>query len=308
MTIIYISHHLSEIFKIADRVTVMRDGRRIDTKSINEVTAAMVVQMMVGQTIDEFYVQRKSTVGGIGLDVRNLTRKGFFHDVSFQARKGEILGVAGLTGSGRTEMARSMCGLAPIDGGTVEVAGRKLEQHSYAAAMEHGLLYLSEDRKTDGLFLRLPVKQNLVSAIISRHTHCGIYSSHHENATAKELIDRLDIITSSASTEVSNLSGGNQQRVLLGKWIAADPTVLILDEPSRGVDVKAKMRIHQAVMELADSGRTVVLISSDLPELVGLSDRVVVMCDGHLIGEMQKDQLSEESVLLAMNGELDEIR
>ena len=308
MTIIYISHHLSEIFKIADRVTVMRDGRRIDTKSINEVTPAMVVQMMAGQTIDEFYVQRRSTVGGIGLDVRNLTRKGFFHDVSFHARKGEILGVAGLTGSGRTEMARSMCGLAPIDGGTVEVAGRKLEQHSYATAMEHGLLYLSEDRKTDGLFLRLPVKQNLVSAIISRHTRCGIYSSHHENATATELIDRLDIITSSVSTEVSNLSGGNQQRVLLGKWIAADPTVLILDEPSRGVDVKAKMRIHQAVMELADSGRTVVLISSDLPELVGMSDRVVVMCDGHLIGEMQKDQLSEESVLLAMNGELDDIR
>jgi len=308
MTIIYISHHLSEIFQIADRVTVMRDGRRIGTKSINEVTPAMLVQMMVGQTIDEFYVQRKSTIGEIALNVRNLTRKGFFHDVSFQARRGEILGIAGLTGSGRTEMARSMCGLAPVDGGMVEVAGRKLGRHSYGAAMEHGLFYLSEDRKIDGLFLRLPVKQNLVSAIIPRHTRCGIYSSRHENATTTELIDRLDIITSSASTEVSNLSGGNQQRVLLGKWIAADPTVLILDEPSRGVDVRAKMRIHQAVMELAGSGRTVVLISSDLPELVGLSDRVVVMCDGHLIGEMQKGQLSEESVLLAMNGELDEIR
>jgi ribose transport system ATP-binding protein len=308
MTIIYISHHLSEIFQIADRVTVMRDGCRIDTKSINEVTPAVLVQMMVGQTIDEFYVQRRSTIGGIGLNVRNLTRKGFFHDVSFQARKGEILGVAGLTGSGRTEMARSMCALAPIDAGTVEVADRKLGRHSYAMAMEHGLLYLSEDRKTDGLFLRLPVKQNLVSAIIPRHTRCGVYSWRHENTTTTELIDRLNIITSSASTEVSNLSGGNQQRVLLGKWIAADPTVLILDEPSRGVDVKAKMRIHQAVMELADNGRTVILISSDLPELVGLSDRVVVMCNGHLIGQMQKDRLSEESVLLAMNGELDDIR
>lgn len=308
MTIIYISHHLPEIFEIADRVTVMRDGRKIDTKSIKEVTPATLVQMMVGQTIDQFYIQRKPTLGKTVLNVRNLTRKGFFHNVSFHARRGEILGVAGLTGASRTEMARSACGLDPVDNGSVEVDGRQLENHSYTAAMEHGLLYLSEDRKTDGLFLRLPVKQNIVSAILRRHTHCGIYSSRHENSTTSELINRLDIITSSASTDVSNLSGGNQQKVLLGKCIAANPTVLILDEPSRGVDVKAKIKIHQVVMELADSGKTVILISSDLPELVGLSDRVLVMRDGHLIGEMQKDQLSEESVLLAMNGELDEAR
>jgi ABC-type sugar transport system ATPase subunit len=304
ITIIYISHHLPEVFEIADRVTVLRDGRKIDTKSVDEVTPATVVQMMVGQTIDEFYVQRTPTIGEPVLDVRKLTRKGFFHNISFQARKGEILGIAGLTGAGRTEVTRSMCGLDPIDGGTVEVAGNKLERDSYAAAMEQGLLYLSEDRKTDGLFLRLPLKQNIVSTIIRRHTCCGIYSSRHENSTTEALIKRLDIITSSASTDVSNLSGGNQQKVLLGKWIAADPTVLVLDEPSRGVDIKAKMKIHKAVMELADHGRTIVLVSSDLAELVGLSDRIIVMRDGHLIGEMQKDQLSEDSVLLAMNGEL----
>ena len=260
---------------------------------------------MVGQTIDEFYVQRTPTIGELVLDVRNLTRKGFFHNVSFQAQKGEILGIAGLTGAGRTEVARSMCGLDPIDGGTVEVAGNKLERHSYAKAMEQGLLYLSEDRKADGLFLRLPLKQNIVSTIIRRHTRCGVYSSRHENSTTEALIRRLDIITSSASTDVSNLSGGNQQKVLLGKWIAADPSVLVLDEPTRGVDIKAKMKIHKAVMELADHGRTIVLVSSDLAELVGLSDRVIVMKDGHLIGEMQKRQLSEDSVLLAMNGEVD---
>jgi ribose transport system ATP-binding protein len=186
----------------------------------------------------------------------------------------------------------------------IEVAGKRFEQHSYSTAMEHGMLYLSEDRKTDGLFLRLSVKQNMVSAIIDRHTRCGIYSSRHENAKTAELIRRLDIITSSASADVSNLSGGNQQKVLLGKWIAADPAILVLDEPSRGVDIKAKMKIHKAIIELADNGRAIVLISSDLPELVGLSDRVVVMRDGHLISEMQKDRLSEESVLLAMNGEL----
>ena len=156
----------------------------------------------------------------------------------------------------------------------------------------------------DGLFLRLSVKQNIVSAIIDRHTLCGIYSSRHENTKTTELIKKLDIMTSSASTDVSNLSGGNQQKVLLGKWIAADPTILVLDEPTRGVDIKAKIKIHNAIIELADNNRAIILISSDLPELVGLSDRVIVMRDGHLISEMQKQQLSEESVLLAMNGEL----
>ncbi|MGB2862322.1 MAG: sugar ABC transporter ATP-binding protein, partial [Sedimentisphaerales bacterium] len=182
ITIIYISHHLAEVFEIADRVTVMRDGRIIDTKPINEVTPPMVVQMMVGQAIDEFYVRRRPNIGATILDVHNLTRKGFFHNVSFQARRGEILGVAGLTGAGRTEMARSMCGLDPLDSGTIEVAGKRFQQHTYSMAMEHGMLYLSEDRKTDGLFLRLSVKQNMVSAIIDRHTRCGIYSSRHENA------------------------------------------------------------------------------------------------------------------------------
>jgi len=308
MTIIYISHHLSEVLEIADRVTVMRDGRKIDTKSIKEVTPAALVQMMVGQTIDQFYIQREAALGETVLDVRKLTRKGFFHDVSFQARRGEILGVAGLTGAGRTEMARSMCGLDPVDSGSVKVDGRQLKSHSYSAAISHGLLYLSEDRKADGLFLRLPVKQNLVSAIIPRHTNCGVYSARHEAAVATDLIDRLDIVTASAAEDVSNLSGGNQQKVLLGKWLAADPTVLILDEPSRGVDVKAKMKIHHAVMELAGSGRTVILISSDLPELVGLSDRVIVIRDGHLIGEMAKGEFTEESVLLAINGELHDAR
>jgi ribose transport system ATP-binding protein len=307
ITIIYISHHLSEVFEIADRVTIMRDGRKIDTKHINEVTPSTVVQMMVGQTIDKFYIQRRANIGDTILEVRNLTRKGFVHEVSFHACKGEILGVAGLAGAGRSEMARSMCGLDHIDGGTVEIAGKRIKRGSYASAMEYGLLYLSEDRKNDGLFLRLGVKQNIVSAVLSRHTRLGVYSARHEESMATEFIDRLDIITSSASLEVSNLSGGNQQKVLLAKWLAADPMVLILDKPTRGVDVKAKMRIHQAVMQLAEAGRTVILISSDLPELVGLSDRVIVMHNGRLIGEMNKNQLSEESVLLAMNGELNEI-
>jgi len=275
---------------------------------VDELTPAAVVQMMVGRTIDEFYTRRKADIGRTVLDVRHLTRRGFFHDISFKVRAGEILGVAGLTGSGRSEIARSMCGLDPVDGGSIELAGRRLQGRSCSAAIASGLLYLCEDRKTEGLFLRLGVRQNLVSAIIPRHTRFGVYSAGHETATAAELIDRLDIVTASATEDVSNLSGGNQQKVLLGKWLAADPRVLILDEPTRGVDVKAKMKIHRAVMKLAADGRSVILISSDLPELVGLSDRVIVIRNGHLIGEMPKEQLTEESVLLAMNGQLHGIR
>ncbi len=303
LTIVYISHRLSEVFEIADRVTVLRDGKKIGTRELADLTPADLVQMMVGQTIDEFYARRTPKLGGPVLRVRDLTRYGFFHDVSFEARRGEILGIVGLSGAGRTELARSMCGLDPVDSGAVELEGRALPRRSYAEAMNNGLFYLSEDRKSDGLFLRLPVRRNLVSALIRENTKAGFYSARSEAPTCAEMIRRLEIVTASPSTDVGNLSGGNQQKVLLGKWLAADPKVLVLDEPSRGVDVKAKRKIHEAVMGLADRGGTVILISSDLPELVGLSDRVMVMRNGHFIGEMHKDQLTEESVLLAANGE-----
>lgn len=303
LAIIYISHHLNEIFEVADRVTVMRDGKRIDSRLIGEVTPASLVHMMVGQAIDEFYVQRSAEIGETVLRVDNLSRWGFFHKVSFEVRKGEILGVAGLAGAGRSEMARTLCGLDPMDRGSVHVGGAELKNHSYAESIAHGLVYLSEDRKKDGLFLRLSVKQNIVSAVIPRNSRGGIYQSKNESAETNTMIRKLDVVTSSADNDVSNLSGGNQQKVLLGKWLLATPEILILDEPSRGVDVKAKMKIHEAVMEQADAGRAVILISSDLPELVGLSDRAVILKDGHLIGELPKKHLNEETVLLAMNGE-----
>jgi len=305
LTIIYISHHLSEVFRIADRVTVLRDGRKIATKDISEVTPVDVVQMMVGKRIDEFYSKRKAVIGEPVLKVRNLTRRGFFHNVSFHASRGEILGIAGLSGAGRTELARSMCGLDPLDDGDVELGGDFVPPESYQESVRRGLFYLSEDRKSDGLFLRLPVQQNLVSVLIPWNTTLGIYSSRNDARVARDMIRQLEIVTASALTDAGTLSGGNQQKVLLGKWLAGRPRVLVLDEPTRGVDVSAKMKIHDAVMEVADQGNTVILISSDLPELVGLSDRVVVMRNGHLIGEMRKEQLSEESVLLAANGQME---
>ena len=303
LTIIYISHHLPEIFEIADRVTVLRDGQKIGTREIDDVTPSALVEMMVGETIDEFYAKRSPRIGDVCLTVDGLTRFGFFHNVSFNACCGEILGIAGLTGSGRTEMARSMCGLDPLDAGSVTVHEINLAGQKYPEIRKQGLVYLSEDRKTDGLFLRLPVELNLVAALIAKNSAAGTYHPRQDRDVAEDMIDQLDIIPASLEPDVGTLSGGNQQKVLLGKWLAAGPEVLVLDEPTRGVDVKAKMKIHEAITRVVDAGKTVVLISSDLPELVGLADRVVVMRDGHVIGEMAKHELSEQAVLLAMNGE-----
>ena len=303
LTIVYISHHLSEVFEIADRVTVLRDGRKIATREIDEITPQELVQMMVGQAIDEFYAGREARPGALILQADRLSRRGFFHDVSLRVREGEILGIAGLSGAGRTELARSLCGLDPLDEGRIELSGESLRPGSYPEAMRRGLCYLTEDRKSEGLFLRLSVRQNLVSALSGESRRAGLHSRRTEGATAARMIEELAIIATSPESDVGQLSGGNQQKVLLGKWLAARPRVLVLDEPSRGVDVKAKQRIHEAVIALAERGNGVILISSDLPELAGLADRVMVMRRGHRIGELGKDRLTEESILLAVNGE-----
>ncbi len=304
LAIVYISHHLPEVFRVADRVTVMRDGRRVGTADISEVTPQSLVKMMVGQTIDEFYHQREPTLGDTVLKVEHLTRYGFVHDIGFELRRGEILGVVGLAGAGRTELARSLCGLDPMHEGRVSLAGEPLPPGDYPGSVARGLVYLTEDRKNNGLFLRLSVSRNMVSALTAVNSRLGIYRTRGDHWIVAEQLEQLQVAASSPDTDVSNLSGGNQQKVLLGKWLAKQPLVLILDEPSRGVDVKAKRRIHEAVMALADSGAAVLLLSSDLPELVGLSDRAIVLRNGRLIGEMRREDMTEETVLLAANGQL----
>jgi ABC-type sugar transport system ATPase subunit len=304
LAIVYISHHLPEIFEIADRVTVMRDGRKVGAEAIADVTPQSLVQMMVGETIDQFYHQREAILGETVLAVENLTRHGFVHDISFELRAGEILGVAGLAGAGRSEMARTLCGLDPAHDGRVVLSGSELPLGNYPHAVSRGLVYLSEDRKNDGLFLRLPVSRNLLSALTARHSQLGIYRQDRDASIVAEQMQQLQVAAASPEAEVSNLSGGNQQKVLLGKWLAQKPDVLILDEPSRGVDVGAKRLIHEAVIALADQGTAVLLLSSDLPELVGLSDRALILQGGHLIGELGKEGMTEESILLAANGEM----
>ena len=303
LAIIYISHHLPEIFKVADKVTVMRDGKKIGTYNIEDVDSGKLIELMVGCSITEFYSEKKSKIGKEKLRVENLSRYGFFHDVSFNVKAGEILGICGLAGAGRSELGMSIAGSDPIDEGEVYLNGKKISYNRMDKALKHGIAYLSENRKTQGLAIRLSVEENALASLIPQHTKMLVHSKHKGKKVLERLIKDLQIYPPDPLRTVRNLSGGNQQKVLLAKWMAIEPQVLILDEPTRGVDVGAKLVIHKAIEKLAEQGNAVILISSDLPELVGLSDRVVILRHGHLIGEMEKDVMTEEAVLLAANGE-----
>ena len=308
IAIAYISHHLQEIFEIADRVTVMRDGKRVATCGINEVTSEKIVELMVGRSIGEFYEKHKTKIGKELFRLEKVSRYGFFHDVSFAVRSGEILGVCGLAGAGRTELARSVIGVDPLDSGEIYLSGEKIVIRSMTDAIDKGIAYLTESRKVDGLALALSVAENSLACIISRLASRFLYSGGKHKGKVRELVDRMRIYASGMDVPVHNLSGGNQQKVLLAKWLGANPKVMILDEPTRGVDIGAKETIHGAIAELAAKGNAVILFTSDLPEMVGLSDRAVIMRQGHIIGEIAGNAMNEGSLLLAANGEGEFVR
>jgi ribose transport system ATP-binding protein len=303
LAIVYISHHLPEIFRVADRVTVMRDGKKVATRNVAEVRREEIVQMMVGRSVKEFYKRHERTLGELRYSVKNLSRWGFFHGVDFEARKGEILGICGLSGAGRSELARVLVGLDPADSGEMVLDGEKLQGKGMAYYLAKGVAYLTEDRKSEGLAIRLSSEDNILSTITDRLTKGLVYNKKSGAGTMDKLIKELSVYPADPSRTVGNLSGGNQQKVLLAKWMAGEPKVLILDEPTRGVDIGAKMIIHEAVERLADAGNTIILISSDLPELVGLSDRVMIMHKGRFTREMPYEDCNEEALLLAANGE-----
>lgn len=303
LAIIYISHHLPEIFRVADRITVMRDGKKVGTFMKDEVTTDKLVEMMVGESVKLFYAARNAKIGKEKFRVENLSRYGFFRDISFHVNSGEILGICGLAGSGRSELARSIAGVDPIDEGSIFVDDVKANYKSMSKALKYGIAYLTENRKTQGLALRISMGENALSALIPKHTKFFIYSKHRGTKILTETIKELQIYPPDPSRMVNNLSGGNQQKVLMAKWLATQPKVFIIDEPTRGVDIGAKMIIHKAVQKLADQGNAVILISSDLPELTGLSNRIMVMQRGYFIGEMREGEFNEEAALLAANGE-----
>ncbi len=303
LALVYISHHLPEIFQIADRVTVLRDGRRIATCASGDVTPAKLIEMMVGRAATALYHhQARHALGAERLRGVQLGRHGFFHDISFAVRAGEVLGIGGLSGAGRTEVARAVVGLDRLDAGRLELDGQPFRPRTLADAIRVGVAYLTEDRKRQGLALRLTTGENILAAIVSRLSRYGLYRPGAGAAIVAGLTAALQVHPADDSLPARSLSGGNQQKVLLAKWLAATPQVLILDEPTRGVDIGAKVIIHEAIERLAAAGTAVILISSDLPELLGLSDRILVMRRGRLARELARAEFSEEALLLAASG------
>ncbi|HEX7975970.1 MAG TPA: sugar ABC transporter ATP-binding protein [Anaerolineales bacterium] len=298
ITIIYVSHHLEEIFEISDRVTVLRDGRYVGTKITAETNENEIISMMVGRNLDESDVLHSSGERGSELlRVQNLTRRGAFTDVSFSVHKGEILTFFGLVGSGRTEVARVLIGLDALHSGKVTLRGKEVHISSTAKAMQLGMAYLSEDRKSEGLFLDKTIKENFLATNLKQVSPGGWLNWGKLQVLVQEYVDKLEIRTPSLDQNINNLSGGNQQKVMLGEWLATKPELLIVDEPTRGIDVGTKLDIHKLLRSLADQGKAILVISSDLPEALRISDRIAVMRRGHLVGFLSHSEANEERVM-----------
>ena len=297
--IVHISHRLEEMKQIADRVTVMRDGRYIATLPIAEAPISTIINLMVGRTIyEEAPSVPTSQEQDVVLEVRGLRRGRMVRDVAFTLHRGEILGVAGLVGAGRTEVARAIFGADPLEAGEVFVHGRKVEIRSPADAVRAGIGYLSEDRKRFGLAITMDVETNIVIASIRRFlVFLGQVNTRATRATAQQFVERLNIKTPSIRQRVRNLSGGNQQKVIIGKWLAADTDILIFDEPTRGIDVGAKSEIYHLLNELAAQGKAIVMISSELPEVLRMSHRIIVMCEGRVTGELNGRDATQEAIM-----------
>ena len=296
---VYISHKLSEIFQVADRVAVMRDGKLIGVREVKDVTENDLVAMMVGRKIEDLYGQSETKPeGAVYFQVQNLSRKAVFHDISFILRRGEILGFAGLVGAGRTEMARALVGIDPKDAGEVILEGEKIHISSPKDAIRHGIAYLTEDRKSWGLFLSLTVRDNVVAPALDSFAS-GAGFLHHSAITgyARDKVREYAIVTPSIAKKVFTLSGGNQQKLMVAEWFGIQPRVIIFDEPTRGVDVGAKAEIYRKLREFASGGVGIIIISSDLPELIGMCDRILVMHQGRISGEVRRQDFSEELIL-----------
>ncbi|MDF2613739.1 MAG: ribose import ATP-binding protein RbsA [Clostridia bacterium] len=297
VSMVYISHRLEEIFEIADRVTVVRDGQYVATAHTKEVTSNQLISWMVGRSVDELYPKVQVDLGDNVLEVKKLNQYHVLRDINLHLRKGEILGIAGLGGSGRTELAFAICGFSQKDTGEIIIDGKPVCINSYRDAMRNGLVYVSEDRKDKGLVVAMSVKENLTMPILSRLSNLFGIKFKEEESMCQGYIDSLSIKTPHSDFTINNLSGGNQQKVSVAKALAVEPKILILDEPTRGVDVGAKAEIHRMISTLASKGLSIIMISSDLPEILGMADRVYVMKEGKIAGEFMGDQVTQEKVL-----------
>ena len=299
---IYISHRMEEIFRICDQVTVMRDGHYIGTEYIANSTMDHLVKMMVGREIKDRFPKVKVTLGEEKLTVSGLTQKGKLHDISLSVRAGEIVGIAGLMGAGRTELAKALFGVTPIDRGTISINGKPVSIHKPIDAIHAGIGLITEDRKDEGLLLPLSVNDNLALPNLKILSSFGFMNRSKERELSDSMIKKLLIKTPNSEQKVGSLSGGNQQKVVIGKWLATNPQVLILDEPTRGVDIGAKKEIYDLMNELVLQGVAILMISSELPEVLGMSDRILVMHEGKISGEFTQEDASQEKIMLSATG------
>ena len=301
--LLFISHRFDEVFDLCDTVTVMRDGEYIDTSAIADTTVEQIVRRMVGRDVTTLFPKEETTIGAEVLRVDGLTEAGVFHDVSFGVRSGEIVALAGLVGAGRSEIARAVFGVDPYSAGTVSIAGARVPKRNPAAAMRLGLALVPEDRRKQGLVLESSVARNTTMAIRRSLAGFGLLFSPAENRAAREWASRLEVKAATLDTEVGTLSGGNQQKVVLAKWLATNPKVLIVDEPTRGIDVGTKAEVHRLLSRLAGQGMAILMISSELPEVLGMADRVLVVREGRITAEIDRADATAESVMFAATHE-----
>jgi rhamnose transport system ATP-binding protein len=297
--LMFISHRFDEVFALCDTITVMRDGAYISTDAVADTDVPQIVRRMVGRDVHDLFPKQDAAIGEPLLVVEGLTMPGMFHDISFTVRSGEIVGLAGLVGAGRSEVARAVFGVDPYASGRVTVAGRSLPSRRPTAAMRMGLALVPEDRRKQGLVMEASVSENITSAIQRRLTRLGLITQGLENASARLWAGRLEVKTAALDAVVGTLSGGNQQKVVLGKWLATGPKVLIIDEPTRGIDVGTKAEVHRMMSELAGQGLGILMISSELPEVLGMADRVLVMREGRITAELSREDATSESVMHA---------
>ncbi|HEV7256038.1 MAG TPA: sugar ABC transporter ATP-binding protein [Mesorhizobium sp.] len=296
--IVYITHKMNELFAIADEVSVFRDGRYIGTHAAADVTREKIIHMMVGREITQMFPKEDVPLGDVVLKVENLGLKGVFEDVSFAVRAGEILGIAGLVGSGRSNVAETVFGVTPASSGSIEIRGKPVTIDSPQAAIRHGMAFITEDRKETGCLLILDVLENMQIAVLQdRFARAGFVKEREVSAACQTMGEKLRVKTPSLYERVENLSGGNQQKVLIGRWLLTEPRILILDEPTRGIDVGAKAEIHRLVTQLAREGVAVVMISSEMPEVLGMSDRIMIMHGGRVTGFLDREEATQVRVM-----------
>jgi inositol transport system ATP-binding protein len=296
--IVYITHKMNELFEISDEFSVFRDGRYIGTHAASDVTRDDIIKMMVGREITQMFPKEEVAIGEVALSVKNLTLKGVFENVSFDVRAGEIMGVAGLVGSGRSNVAETIFGVTPASSGTIELYGKRVDVKSPAVAIKNHMAFLTEDRKDTGCLLILDILQNMQVAVLhDRFVKGGFVQENAVEKACEDMAKRLRVKTPNMFERIENLSGGNQQKVLIGRWLLTNPRILILDEPTRGIDVGAKAEIHRIVTEFAKAGVAVLMISSEMPEVLGMSDRIMVMHEGKVTGFLDRSEATQVKVM-----------